>query len=227
MSVIPFILHGAHRTITLTRKEYEAAGGLNGPTVLIHDFDASQFSKDDDKCNASYDLRVGDEYRDHRDPGKTELKGSDNIVLRPGAAVIIETAETVQFPKTRFGHIIPKVSLLQRGLSNTSSKIDPGYNGKLVVTVFNLGKKKVTLTRGQPFCTLYMLEIRNDATPYTGVSKRITGEQKKNKFREWLDAIVSNTTITALTTLIAFTGALIAAIYGVLQILEWFGIKYK
>ena len=50
-----------------------------------------------------------------------------------------------------FGYIVPKVSLLQDGVSNTLSKVDPGYHAPLVVTVFNLGQKEIELHQGDPF----------------------------------------------------------------------------
>jgi len=117
-------LNGSNRTIVESRQEYEDANGLDGDVIFIQNLDTSQIL-DTQSSNASYDLRVGNEYRDHRDSGKIELPDGDKICLQPGSAVIIETIESVQFPKSRFGHIVPKVSLLQNGLSNTASKIDP------------------------------------------------------------------------------------------------------
>src|SRR5690242_5213260 len=107
--------------------------------VLILNLDESQLRPETkDESNVTYDLRVGDEYRDHRDTGKTDTGEHGRIVLFPSSAVIIQTLEHVHVPKFRFGYIVPKVSLLQQGISNTSSKVDPGYEGPLLVTVFNL-----------------------------------------------------------------------------------------
>ena len=140
MSVIPFVVSGNQPTIVETREEFENGGGLEGNAIFVKNLDRTQIESTN-SSNACYDLRVGSEYRDHRDSVKHDLLDNGFITLQPGAAVIIETTEEVQFPKTRFGHIVPKVGLLQKGLSNTSSKIDPGYEGKLLITVFNLGKR--------------------------------------------------------------------------------------
>jgi dCTP deaminase len=191
MSVIPFILNGSKKTIVESRKEYEDAGGLDGEAIFIQNLDRSQIL-DTQSSNASYDLRVGNEYRDHRDSNKTDLLDNGKISLQPGSAVIIETAESVQFPKSRFGHVVPKVSLLQDGLSNTSSKIDPGYEGKLFITVFNLGKRTVYLEKGQKFCTLYVLEIKEGVIPYQKGSKRIAGNYKTGFLNEIRDFIETN-----------------------------------
>ncbi|MEH2447394.1 MAG: hypothetical protein V7K18_16800 [Nostoc sp.] len=191
MSVIPFILDGSNRTVVETREEYEKAGGLEGSVIFIQNLNIKQIHNTK-SSNASYDLRVSDEYRDHRDSGKTDLLENSTISLQPGSAVIIETVESVQFPKSRFGHVVPKVSLLQDGLSNTSSKIDPGYEGKLSITVFNLGKRTVKLRKGQDFCTLYVIEDKEGVIPYTKDPKKIAGNSRKDLLSRLKDFIETN-----------------------------------
>jgi len=209
MSVIPFVISGSRATIVESREAYENAGGLDGNVILIKSFDSPQV-QDTTSSNASYDLRVGDEYRDHRDSTKNDLIDGQKICLQPGSAVIIETTESVQFPKTRFGHIVPKVSLLQEGLSNTSSKIDPGYEGKLLITVFNLGKRTLFLEKGQKFCTMYVLDIGEGVTPYQKGAQRIIGGPRSNIFRSFRDFIEANQTfLIALSILLSCMIALV------------------
>ncbi|WP_414561742.1 MULTISPECIES: dCTP deaminase domain-containing protein [unclassified Anabaena] len=191
MSVIPFVLDGSNKTVVQTPEEYQKAGGLEGQVILIRNLDVKQI-RDTESSNASYNFTVGNEYRDHRDSGKTDLLENGKISLQPGSAVIIETAETVEFPKSRFGHVVPKVSLLQSGLSNTSSKIDPGYNGKLSITVFNLGKRAVELQKGQEFCTLYVLDVKEGVIPYRKDAKKIAGNSRKDLLSTLKDFIETN-----------------------------------
>lgn len=201
MSVIPFILDGNNKTIVETREEYEKAGGLEGNVIFIQNIDTKQI-RDTDSSNATYDLRVGDEYRDHRDSGKADLLDDGEISLQPGSTVIIETAELLQLPKSRFGHVVPKVSLLQYGLSNTSSKVDPGYNGRLSITVFNLGKRTIKLKKHQPFCTLYIIDVGEGSIPYTKPGKKIAGNSKtglSNQIRDFIEA--NQTYFTILLTI--------------------------
>lgn len=191
MSVVPFILDGSNKTVVETREEYEKAGGLEGNVIFIENLDTKQI-RNTDSSNASYDLKVGDEYRDHRESNKTDLLDNGKISLQPGATVIIETAESFKLPKSRFGHVVPKVSLLQDGLSNTSSKIDPGYDGKLSITVFNLGKRTIELKKGQVFCTLYVLDVQAGIIPYKKPSKRIAGNPKTSLLSGLRDFIETN-----------------------------------
>lgn len=190
MGVIPFIIDEPNRTIVERSQDFDAAGGLGGDVILIQELDRDQLLSEDD-TNVSYDLRVGVEYRDHRDTGKKDLADDGTIKFLPGAAVIIQTEEFVHFPKSAFGHIVPKVGLLQKGISNTSSKVDPGYKGHLLVTVFNLGKKTVQLRRNQRFCSLYVLQVLEGARPYDKPPKRIVGtssERLWQRLRDWMEA---------------------------------------
>jgi dCTP deaminase len=202
MSIVPFILDGNNKTVVKSQVEYDDAGSTNGDVIFIENLDTSQIL-DTESSNASYDLRVGDEYRDHRDSGKTDLLSNGKISLQPGSAVIIETAELVHFPKSRFGHVVPKVSLLQQGLSNTSSKIDPGYTGKLSITVFNLGKRTVELKQGQVFCTLYVLDVGQGVIPYKKPPKRIAGNPKTSLLNGLRDFIETNQTYFTIILTIA------------------------
>jgi dCTP deaminase len=165
MSVVPFVSAGPHRSVVATTQAFEAAGGSTGQVVLIKELDTTQLDAPND-ANATYDFRVGPTYRDHRNPTQTDLPARGELRLLPGSAVIVASEEEVTFPKSRFGMIVPKVSLLHRGISNTTSKIDPGYRGRLYVTLFNLGKQNVILRRGDKFCSLVVLAVGDGSRLY-------------------------------------------------------------
>jgi dCTP deaminase len=99
--------------------------------------------------------------------------------------VIVQTEEELHFPRAMFGYVVPKVKLLQKGLSNTMSKVDPGYPGPLIITLFNLGKRKVTVHRGDPFCAFVVHDTAEGATLYAGVGKQVAGD-KKQRVRLWI-----------------------------------------
>jgi len=124
MSVVP-LKPGA--SVTDTEDAFQKAGGFEGQAALIFNLDKNQLSGA--SSNVSYDLRVGSEYRGHRDAEKTELTDSGELVVHPGNAVLIQSEEVVFLPRKLFGYVVPKVTLLEQGISNTLSKIDPGYNG--------------------------------------------------------------------------------------------------
>lgn len=213
MSVFALISSGQDRNVVDSDQAFQDARGLEGRTLLIKNLDPNQLSSPSaaQDANTSYDLRVGQEYRDHRDIGKSELLQEEELKLLPGAAVVIETEESVHFPRSMFGHIVPRVSLLQKGISNTCSKVDPGYHGHLLITIFNLGKKEVAFKRGERFCSLYVLEVGPGARPYNKDGKRIPGTAKGHKFqkaRDWLEA--NTTMVQALNGAVAIVAILIS-----------------
>lgn len=184
MSVVPLI---PGKTVVKNREEFEAAGGRKSDTIMIQPLDDSQLRLDaKDESNLTYDLRVGKEYRDHRYKGKAAV-GKEGIKLPPNSAVIIQTLEHVHVPKFRFAYVVPKVSLLQKGISNTSSKVDPGYDGRLLVTVFNLGSKTETLYKDEKFCTIafhtIMKDYSDDIRLYDKGEKELEGATYTDVFR--------------------------------------------
>ncbi len=139
MSVIPLALG---QTVVTTKDEFDHSRGRHGTALLIEHFDESQLLAGSPNLR-----RIGSVYKDHRDGGRRDVADNGSITLLPGGAIIIETEEDLHVPQSMFGYIVPRVKWLQEGVSNTLSKVDPGYNGHLLVTLFNLGKKTATLSR--------------------------------------------------------------------------------
>jgi dCTP deaminase len=193
MSVVPFLFEGPLRTVVDTSSDFDAAGGLEGTVTLIKELDRSQFVREARNSNVSYDLRVGGEYRDHKELGKRDLPEGGAIKLLPGMAVIVETLEEVHLPRSAFGVIVPKVSLSQEGVTNTASKVDPGYHGRLLVTAFNLGKKTVLLRRAEPFCSMYILRVGDGSRAYERAGKKLLGEARDRHWDKVRYALEANT----------------------------------
>lgn len=208
MSVIPLV---RNITVVESMEDFDR----NRDRILIQHLDPTQLLPDDRESNVSYDLRVGDEYRDHRDRGKRDTGEDGEIALFPASAVIIQTLEHVYPPRSRFAYIVPKVSLLQQGISNTSSKVDPGYPGPLLITVFNLGKATVKLKHGQKFCTIVFHDVAepDQARPYDKEHKRIVGAGKMSTWQKVRDFIERNAGILALLTSILFGAITIVLIF--------------
>ena len=158
--------------------------------MLVFNLDESQLV-DTETSNVSYDLRVGSEYKGHREAEKTELPDDGVLILRPGNAVLIQTEEVLFLPRSLFGYVVPKVTLLQKGISNTLSKVDPGYNGPLVVTLFNLGKKDLPLKRRERFCSIVIHTVAGGALLYNRPGKRISGTVQEPwwpRAKAWIEA---------------------------------------
>jgi deoxycytidine triphosphate deaminase len=183
MGVVPFSTSPPHPSVVFAPGEFK----LDGSAVLIVHPDTRQFDDTKMDCNASYDLRVGDKFKDHRNDTVQALNEGECIELLPGNAVIIQTEEEVRFPSRLFGQILPRVSLLALGIANTPSKIDPGYSGRLLITTFNHRKRTEKLRRGQGFCSLHLLTVEAGVTPFNGPGKQIEGLSRSSPLQRWRD----------------------------------------
>jgi dCTP deaminase len=201
MPVVPLV---QGKTVVTSEQAFEAKGGRSSGALLIRNFDAAQLMDDSaGSPNLSYDLRVGSKYKDHRDGWKRDIARGENIVLRPGGAVIIETEESLHMPASMFGYIVPRVKWLQRGVSNTLSKVDPGYNGRLLVTLFNLGKNKIKIPREERFCSLVIHDVGEGARLYDKDAKEISGRGHRTIWQRFRDGLEANRTAVEIVLILA------------------------
>jgi dCTP deaminase len=201
MTVIALTTLGDKPSVVTTNDAFDR----DGTAILILNAEVNQLASDRNDCNATYDLHVGAHYRDHRSNDGQSLDTNGKIPLLPKNAVIIETEEWVELPRWRFGQILPKVDLLQKGIANTPSKIDPGYKGRLLITAFNHGKQTISLCRGQKFCSLHVFGVEGAIKPYDKPGKQIESAHGATRWwrglRDLIDANVALVVLiqTALT----------------------------
>lgn len=168
MALVPWILkNGEKRTVVDRDCDFKQ----DGNAVLVVQFDSQQFSEkrlENELCtNASYDLRVGNLYRMYSELSETQLNQGETIEVPPLSGLIVYTLELVRFPDNICGLVLPRESLLRKGLSNETTKVDPGYGpGRLNITVFNKTREKQTLKYGEPFCALELFQVAKGIIPY-------------------------------------------------------------
>jgi len=118
--------------------------------------------------NASYDIRLGDEYFYS---GKIEKlsKKDPFIMIEPYDYVIASCLEGANFPRDVSARFDVSVNLFCQGiiLSN-STQVDPGFRGKLFCLLFNTSNKSVCLKRGEHFVTIEFQKLLEPTTPYSG-----------------------------------------------------------
>ena len=109
MSVVPLTSGGEHPTVVQTQTQVD----LEGDAVLIQNLDVTQLAETN-SSNASYDLRIGRQCRDHREENVRDIPESGVIKLRPGSALIIQTEESIHLPRRRNGTIARKSRCFKR-----------------------------------------------------------------------------------------------------------------
>lgn len=92
--------------------------------------------------------------------GKQRLSGGGTVVIPPGQFAFLLTEETVSIPKNTMGFISLKSKAKFRGLINVSGfHVDPGFNGRLIYSVFNAGPSALHLSRGDSLFLLWIADL--------------------------------------------------------------------
>lgn len=136
--------------------------------------------------SCSLDLRLGKEFRVFNagkmtciDPnvptsgeGTTDeivVEDGMSFILQPGDFVLAVTLETVTLPPTLLARLEGRSSLGRLGIvvHSTASVVDPGWSGRIVLELGNLGKMPVALYPGMRICALTFEELKSPSkTPY-------------------------------------------------------------
>lgn len=96
--------------------------------------------------------------------GSEEKKrGGGSVVIPPGQFAFLLTEETVSIPPDTMGFISLKSTPKFGGLINVSGfHADPGFQGKLIFSVFNAGPRALHLSRGDPLFLLWIAGLSGD-----------------------------------------------------------------
>ncbi len=136
--------------------------------------------------SCSIDLRLGNTFRvfDHSrnayiDPAKKDysneitkevkVKKGESFVMQPGDFVLAVTLERVKIAPDLMGRLEGRSSLGRLGIvvHSTASIFDPGWDGKPVLELGNLGRMAVKLTPGMRICAMTFEELTSAAeVPY-------------------------------------------------------------
>ena len=132
--------------------------------------------------SCSIDLRLGNTFRvfeysrnPYIDPSKKDYSNEitqeikiidgERFVMQPGDFVLAVTLEKVKIPRNLMGRLEGRSSLGRLGIvvHSTASVFDPGWNGKCVLELGNLGRMAVSLTPGMRICAMTFEELSSPA----------------------------------------------------------------
>ncbi len=134
-------------------------------------------------CN-SYTLCMGDEYYVTPDAGFSIRKSrklaltsrsyfsptdnrflhkADTFTIPPGQFAFLLSQQSVKIPSDVMGFISLRSGMKFRGLINVSGfHVDPGFEGKLIYSVFNAGPSAFSIGLGDPLFKLWLADIDDD-----------------------------------------------------------------
>ena len=138
---------------------------------LVSPFDPGRLS------GCSYDLCVGSKLTSRNRLANFDLT-KDDYVVESGECITIDTLETINLREVNaFGVVANKHSLAATGLFHPSTTVDPGFQGPLALTFFNLGNVRYTLRRGEPIAKVFFCSL-------SGQPERIYGVTQRPSYRE-------------------------------------------
>jgi len=104
---------------------------------------------------ASYDMRVGKTLLISGQENEINMEERGSVVLKAGQFALITTQEGVKLSDSIVGHIGLKSYYVRKGVIILAGlQIDPGFNGVLVLGVYNASSRGISLDYSSPLCTV-------------------------------------------------------------------------
>ncbi|MDG4812507.1 dCTP deaminase [Hydrogenovibrio sp. 3SP14C1] len=125
-----------------------------------------------DEMQKMMDIIMGDE---------VVIKEGEAFFLHPGELALASTFESVSIPDDLVGWLDGRSSLARLGLMVhvTAHRIDPGWQGQIVLEIFNSGKLPLALRPGMDICAINFETLSSAAIkPY---NKRADAKYRNQK----------------------------------------------
>ncbi len=138
---------------------------------------------------AGLDVRIGEAFRivgegflgkeTRKTPDIEEIR-DEEIVLRPGDYILVRTMEEVELPGEPvyieelgdhycvMADVRTRSTLFRSGVLLLATKVDPGYYGRLVFGMKNLGDTVLRIERGARIANVIFLAVAGDCNTYRG-----------------------------------------------------------
>jgi len=115
-----------------------------------------------------------------------EIAADDALYIHPGELVLGATLESVAIPDDLVGWLDGRSSLARLGLvvHLTAGRIDPGWNGQIVLEFYNNGKLPLALRPGMSICALSFETLSSPA-------QRPYNKRQNAKYRDQQGAVSS------------------------------------
>ena len=113
-----------------------------------------------------YDLRLGEEVLVTPQKKPIILEENEVLSIESGQFALLTTEEYLKIPNDVFAFITIRFGYKGKGLVNISGfHVDPGFEGKLVFSVYNVGPTTITLRRKEPVFSIFFYELPKHVGP--------------------------------------------------------------
>ena len=142
--------------------------------ILISPFEARSLGP------TSYDLHIGERYISlTAKPGLRDIGLGRKLVIEPGEAVTLVSKEYIGLPQNIADMVFSKVSWLERGISQISTYVHPGFYGPFRETLMNQSNLTRELDHSSAFCQIVFLDV-----PEAKADERYVGNRRNQKAEE-------------------------------------------
>lgn len=135
--------------------------------LIITEGNGNNIYREDRVEEAAYALTLGNEaYRTDNKDRKIEILDEKcrTIEINPGQFTLLMTKEYLCIPKDKLAFISIKAKQKLKGLINVSGfHVDPGFEGKLVFSVYNAGPSTITLEIDKPYFLIWFANLESEA----------------------------------------------------------------
>lgn len=116
--------------------------------------------------NISLELSVGEGWSDNYSTNDKNLwRIVDYLTIKGHDSVVVEAAEEIRIPHNRYGIVLPTGSLfLSRGVLVASAKVEPAFDGRLKLRIYNTTNKSIQLTKGEKLVSIIFFSIESTHT---------------------------------------------------------------
>lgn len=200
-------------SITSDRGDFERSKkSFNSKLFAIHADDNTNVSSDDFSLDITLGMSWNENYS-YNDRSLFLIEG-DSILIKPRSSVVVSIREKINVPNNMFGLVISTGSIfLQHGVQSPAAKIEPGYEGSLILRLVNYSDISVTIKKRAKIASVIF--FRTEHTPeytYATNSER-TNIKKKGKFEIFcssLKNIITNHGFKIITIIISILSLLVS-----------------
>lgn len=123
----------------------------NSGRLIVESFDPSRVKQ------ACYELRAGDVFYETgsgREDTRVAVAVDGTYILRPQSYVTVITMESLDLPGNVLARVLTKGQLFSVGLLPVNTYADPGFRGRLGITLCNVSRRYLKISPGQPIAKL-------------------------------------------------------------------------
>ncbi len=126
------------------------------------------FSENADKSKAKYStyelsLDVGYQIIKYSDAGEIQrqdvLNENNLIIAEPGDTILVYCQESFSLPKNIYARVNTVGQIFMAGFSAENTYVDPGFSGKISITLINNSNRTLTMTKGSPLARVEFIKL--------------------------------------------------------------------